>query len=85
MSKVLVALKVLPSDLSIDIKQIEKGIISKIPNSFIREEPIAFGLIALHVSTFVEDKEGEVERIEKLIKEVDGVGEVEVVEVARSL
>jgi len=84
MAKVLVCLRVLPEDISIDLQQLKKEISSRL-NANIQEVPIAFGLVALNVTTIVEDKEGEVEKIEKTLKEIKGVGEIEVLEVARTL
>jgi elongation factor 1-beta len=83
MAKVLVTLRIMPEDVSIDIQNLKKEILSKIQAS-IQEVPIAFGLNALNVSVLVEDKEGEVERVEKILKEIKGVGEIEVIEVART-
>lgn len=85
MAKVLLTLKILPSDISINIKQIKENIEKKLNFVSMKEEPIAFGLVSLIASVLIEDKEGEVEKIEKMIKEVDGVGEVEVIEVTRTL
>lgn len=85
MAKVLLTLKILPSDINVNIKELKEKIVKKINSVSIEEEPIAFGLVALIASILIEDKEGEVERIEKIIKEVEGVGEVEVIEVTRTL
>lgn len=84
MAKVLVCLRVMPEDISVDLQQLKKEILSRL-NANIQEVPIAFGLVALNVTTIVEDKEGEVEKIEKTLKEIKGVGEIEVLEVARTL
>jgi len=84
MSKVLLTLKVMPEDVNVDIKNLKSEILSKIEAN-IREVPIAFGLIALHVSLLIEDKEGEVEKVERILRGIKGVGEIEVIEVARTL
>jgi len=85
MAKVLLTLKVLPSSVEADLNQIKERIVKEIGNVSIKEEPIAFGLTALIVNTLIEDREGEVERIEKKIKSIENVGEIEVIEVARTL
>jgi len=85
MAKVLLVLKVLPSSVEADLNQIKERIVKEIGNVSIREEPIAFGLTALIVNTLIEDREGEVERIENKIKSIENVGEIEVIEVARTL
>jgi elongation factor 1-beta len=84
MSKVLLTLKVMPKDVNVDIKNLKSEILSKIEAN-IQEVPIAFGLIALHVSLLIEDKEGEVEKVERILRGIKGVGEIEVIEVARTL
>jgi elongation factor 1-beta len=84
MAQVMVLLRVMPEDINVDIQSLKKEIMSKIKAN-VQEVPIAFGLIALNVTTIVEDKEGEVEKIEKALKEIKGVGEIEVLEVARTL
>jgi len=84
MTQVMVLLRVMPEDVNVNVRELKKEILSKIKAN-IQEVPIAFGLVALHVTTLVEDKGGEVERIEKTLKEIKGVGEIEVLEVARIL
>jgi elongation factor 1-beta len=83
MAKVLVTLRIMPKDINVDIQNLKSEILSKIKAS-IQEVPIAFGLRALDVFVLAEDKEGEMERIEKLLKEINGVGEIEVIEVTRT-
>ncbi|MCC5994311.1 MAG: elongation factor 1-beta [Candidatus Aenigmarchaeota archaeon] len=83
MAKVLVTLRIMPKDINVDIQNLKSEILSKIKAS-IQEVPIAFGLTALDVFVLAEDKEGEMERIEKLLKEINGVGEIEVIEVTRT-
>ena len=83
MSKVLVTLKVMPKDADSDINEMEKEIKSSISPDKIVREPIAFGLVALKVSIFVEDSEGQVDSLEGKLRAIDSVGEVEVVEVSR--
>ena len=84
MSRVLVVLRVMPENVNVDVKLLKKEILSKM-SAEIQEVPIAFGLIALNVVTIIDDKEGEVEKIEKILREIKGVREVDVVEVSRTL
>jgi elongation factor 1-beta len=84
MAKVLVTLRLMPEDVNVDIKGLKNEILSRI-RANVEEVPIAFGLVALNVSLIIEDKEGEIERIEKTLKEIKGVGEIEVLEVTRTL
>ncbi|MHA1743103.1 MAG: elongation factor 1-beta, partial [Candidatus Heimdallarchaeota archaeon] len=64
--------------------KLEEKIKSAINPEKIEREPIAFGLVALHVAKFVPDAGGEVEKIEKKLKEIEEVGEVEVTGISRS-
>jgi elongation factor 1-beta len=84
MARVLVTLRLMPEDVNVDIKGLKNEILSRI-RANIEEVPIAFGIVALNVSFIVEDKEGEIEKIEKTLKEIKGVGEIEVLEVTRTL
>ncbi len=84
MAKVMLTLRVMPEDVNVDVQILKKEILSRIKAS-VEEVPIAFGLVALNVTTLVEDKEGEVEKVEKILKGIKGVGEVEVLEITRTL
>ena len=84
MAKVILELKVMPSDVSIDLAELEEKIRQKLKIDRISREPIAFGLVALHLTTIVEDEAGEIENIEKTLKTIDGVGQVEVVSLSRA-
>ena len=85
MPQVLVTLKVMPKEAGIDLDKLE-GVIKKLitPDRIVRE-PIAFGLIALNVSKLVDDSEGQVEGIENNLRTLDGAGEIEVVEITRTI
>jgi elongation factor 1-beta len=84
MAKVLLTIRVMPEDVNTDLESIKNEISSKI-GAQIKEVPIAFGIVSLYVSTIIEDKEGEIEKVEKLLKEIKGVGEIEVLEITRTL
>lgn len=85
MPHVLVTLKVMPKDAGTDLDKLE-GEIKKLvhPDRIVRE-PIAFGLVALNVSKLVDDSEGQVEAIENKLKSLDGVGEIDVIEITRTI
>jgi len=85
MPQVLVTFKVMPKEAGIDLDKLESGIKSLVNPDRIAREPIAFGLVALKVSKLVEDAEGQVEAIENKLRAMDSVGEVDVVEVARTI
>ncbi len=85
MGKVLLTFKVMPASANIPIEKIESEIKSKISADRMSREPIAFGLVAVIVSTLVEDAEGQVEKVESALRSIDGVGEVEVTEITRTI
>jgi elongation factor 1-beta len=85
MAEVILGLKVMPKDLNVDIDQLEQKIKSEINPERIQRQPIAFGLVALLITVFVQDAEGEVDRVENKIRSIENVGEVEVTGLTRSL
>ena len=85
MAEVIVGLKVLPKDVNINLDKLEEKIKAAINPEKIDREPIAFGLVAFHVVKFVLDAGGEMEKVEKKLKEIEEVGEVEVTGISRSL
>lgn len=85
MGEVIVSFKVMPADININLNELEERIKKEISPQKIEREPIAFGLVALKVTKLVPEESGELEKIENRIKSLEGVGEVEVVEISRSL
>lgn len=85
MVEVILGLKVLPKEVTVDLDQLEENIKSKINPERIQRQPVAFGLVAILITKVVEDAEGEVDRVEKLLKSIENIGEVEVTGLTRSL
>ena len=75
----------MPANADSSIEKIQEEIKSKVNPDKMSVEPIAFGLNAVIVSKLVEDAEGEVDKVEKVLRSVSGVGEVEVTEVTRTI
>ena len=84
MAKVMVTLRVMPVDTSVNLDSLLERIREKTKIDRAEKEPIAFGLTALKLITLVEEKAGAVEELENAIKSVEGVGQVEVLSVSRS-
>lgn len=88
MAKLIARLKILPTDIDVDLDQLAKRIeeevssIAELYNYYI--EPIAFGLSALIADFLLEEKEGGTEPLENALKKVEGVGEIDVVAISRS-
>ena len=85
MTKVLVTFKVMPKEAGIDMDKLEKEINSSINPDKVVRVPIAFGLVALNISKLVDDAGGQVESIENKLRAMDSVGEIEVIEVTRTI
>jgi len=86
MSKVLVRIRVLPVDVSIDLKELGKRISGSLKGiaDVVRtlEEPIAFGLNALIVDLVMDEREGGTYDLEQVLSSVDGIGELDIVRVS---
>ncbi|MEM3383100.1 MAG: elongation factor 1-beta [Nitrososphaerales archaeon] len=82
MGKILVRLKILPTDAEISPSMVSESIRKILPSDIeirrVFEEPIAFGLVAPIIDFIIEDKEGEMDRLENLLHSSDLVSEIEV-------
>lgn len=75
----------MPESVETNLDEIEEKIKSNINPQKMERQPIAFGLNAIKIVKLVEEKEGEMDRITEEIKKIDGIREVEVTGVTRSL
>ena len=85
MADVIVGFKVMPASVEEDLDKIEKEIREKVKPQKMSREDIAFGLVAIHIVKLVEDAEGTLDAVEKQLRAIRGVGEVEVTGMTRSL
>ena len=85
MAQVIVTFKIMPASGDINADELEKAVKEKLQPQKISREPIAFGLVAIIAVKLVEEISGEMDKVENLIKSIDGVGEVEITEVNRSM
>jgi len=77
MGKTAVLFKLLPKDVDIDVEQIASRAKQVEYVKDVKIEPIAFGLKAIKVLVVVTNPE-EAESIERKLREIEGIGEVEV-------
>lgn len=80
-------LKVMPESPDADMDAIKSGI-EKVPGEkaeihTLKEVPIAFGLVSIELTLLMSDKVGGMEEIQESIKGLDGVGDVEVIDLNR--
>jgi len=89
MGKVLVLVRLLPEDVEIDPETLLKRVKEKLPDIYdvlkYQAEPIAFGLQALRmIITMPEEYVGGTNELEEILAKVEGVGQVDVLNVSRA-
>lgn len=85
MGSVIVTFKIMPESVETNLDSLEETVKKEIKPQRIERVPIAFGLNAIKIVKLVEEKEGEMDRVTEKIKSIDGVREVEVLGMTRSL
>jgi elongation factor 1-beta len=88
MGTALVTLKIMPESPETNLEEVENSVKEKIESQegkevAFKEEPVAFGLKAI-ITKFSLDEDKELEAIENLIKEIDGVNSVQVIDMRRA-
>jgi translation elongation factor aEF-1 beta len=82
---VIVTFKIMPEGVETDLDALEKAVIEKIKPQRLQRIPIAFGINAIQIIKYIEEKDGELDRVTDKIKSIKGVQEVEVIDLTRSL
>ena len=82
MSKVIVSIKIFPSDITTDLNQLKKRIEKELPKYAsvykFDEEPIAYGLKALIAHIIIpEEKPGALDEVEKQLQKIDEISQKE--------
>ena len=85
MAEVIVTFKVMPTGVDVDLDVLESKIKELIKSDQIKREPIAFGIVALNVVKIIPDAGGEVDAIEKKLKSLEEVSQVQVTGLTRTL
>ena len=85
MGEVIVGLKIMPKTVETDLDKLEEKIKAAINPDRMAREPIAFGLVAIHVTKFVPDEGGQVDELEGKLRAIEEVGEVEITGITHSL
>ncbi len=83
MARVMVSLKIFPSDIVADMnglkEQVTKSLEGKATIFKFDEEPVAFGLVALVAHILMpEEASGVMDEVERRLKSIDGISQVEV-------
>ena len=83
MGKVAVTFRIMPEGVEVDLDGVQSQVRSSLGGSLRKLEvkPVAFGLKAVEAIVVVDDKAGEMERLEEALRGIPGVGGVETTEV----
>lgn len=80
-------MKILPSEVGVDLEGLVEALRHNLPEGVEvrgwREEPIAFGLVALILDVVAEEREEVVEKIERAVRSTESVGQMEVLGMSR--
>ena len=86
-SRLVARIRILPAEADSDLDDLILGLKTKIPEDIKlkahAKEPIAFGLQAIIGDFLIDDKEGQIDKLEDSIKKTEEVGEIEIINVSR--
>ena len=87
MARLVVRIRILPAEPESNLEEVVELIGKSVPEGMELKtssmEPIAFGLKAIIGDFLLDDAEGQMDKLEESIKQVDGVGEIEVMNISR--
>ena len=87
MSRLVARIKILPKDSETDIETLINNLKMGIPKGMElkahAKEPIAFGLNALIGDFLLDDAEGEMEKLEDSLRQIEGAGEIQIITISR--
>ncbi len=87
MARLVARIRVMPAGEESNLDNVVDSIKRKLPEGMEMKghaiEPIAFGLKAIVGDFLLDDAEGQMDKLEESIKNIEGVGEIEVMNISR--
>ena len=87
MARLVARIRIMPADAESNLDSVVSSMKLSMPEGMDMKghaiEPIAFGLKAIVGDFLLDDAEGQMDRLEDFIKKVEGVGEIEVMNISR--
>ncbi len=87
MAQLLLLVKILPTGVEIDLDQVAKKIKEALKDGITlrkyTKEPLAFGLYFIKGEFILDDREGQMDKLESVVRSVEGVSELEVLNMSR--
>jgi elongation factor 1-beta len=87
MARLVVRIRILPAEAESNLEEVVEIMRKSVPEGMELKsssmEPMAFGLKAIIGDFLLDDAEGQMDKLEESIKRVQGVGEIEVMNISR--
>jgi len=87
MARLIARIRIMPAEADSNLDQVVHSIKGSMPEGMEMRghavEPIAFGLKAIVGDFLLEDAEGQMDKLEETIKGIEGVGEIDVMNISR--
>lgn len=87
MAQLVARIRIMPADAESNLDAVVQAMKTSMPHGMEMKghavEPIAFGLKAIVGDFLLEDAEGQMDKLEESIKNIVGVGEIDVMNISR--